>query len=167
MSTFDIENGIKTYLAWTFDGLMEGTFKRNKYVHHDYPIVTPLPTLGRKTKPLKECEYPGPYIYFVLDRVGNVCYVGKTLETVIHRWVRPGNGGPVAEYWSHSTKSGGNIFNIAKGLREGSGPFQLRYSSLTEILRWRGERLGSGIEIEVKNSLASMETKLQRIFLPL
>lgn len=66
-------DGIRTYLAWSSNGVMEGTFKRNKYEHHDYPIVTPLPPNGRQTRPLEECASPGPFIYFVTDGVGRVC----------------------------------------------------------------------------------------------
>src|SRR4051812_32050115 len=84
---------IKTYLAWTFKGLIPGTFKRKKvqFAHLDYPILAPLPTLKTRTKPLEDCGLPGPFIYFVLNEAGRICYIGKSKESsVIKRWVRPG-----------------------------------------------------------------------------
>lgn len=88
----------KTYLAWQFSNVIPGTFKRNKkqFAHLDYPILAPLPPLAAKTKPIEECSAEGPFIYFVHDGAGDLCYVGKSKEkSVIKRWVRPGIGGPL------------------------------------------------------------------------
>lgn len=128
---------LKTYTAWTFNKVEAGTFRRNKrdFAHHEYPILSPLPTNGRQTKALEASRLGGPYIYFVTDDCGQVRYVGKSLEDqVIQRWVRPGIGGTAKHYWTHSTKSGGCVFNIAKGLQGGeSREYTLRYVPLMEI----------------------------------
>lgn len=127
----------KTYLAWRFDATLEGSFRRKKaqFSHHEYPILAPLPTLGRRTPVMERSKRGGPYIYFVCDSSNYVCYVGKTLEaSVIHRWVRPGIGGPAQHYWTHSTRSGGCVMAISDGLRRGlSQHYTLRYVPLAEI----------------------------------
>lgn len=126
-----IPSVLKTFVAWRFDSVLDGTFKRNKadFAHHDYPIIAPLPTAGRKTLPIESSSGSGPYIYFVCDDVGAVQYVGKSMEDqIIHRWVRPGVGGPAKHYWTHSTRSGGSVFEIARGLKERrSTHYELRY----------------------------------------
>lgn len=140
-----IPHEIRTYLAWTFETILPGTFKRNKaqFAHHDYPILAPLPTQKASTRPIENCPESGPYIYFVTDGAGRVCYVGKSKESsVVKRWVRPGIGGPSSHYWTHSTVSGGSVFYIADGLRKGKGPFSLRYAPISSILRVYGSRYG-------------------------
>ena len=74
-------------------------------------------------------------MYFVLDDQERVRYVGKSLESnVLHRWMRPGVGGPAKTYWTHSTRSGGCVFAIAAALRSGeSRHFTLRYSPVTDV----------------------------------
>lgn len=128
---------LRTYVAWRFDAVLEGSFRRNKadYAHHRYPILSPLPSAGRHTAPLEASASSGPYVYFVCDAGGLVRYVGKSLEEqVIHRWVRPGVGGPAKHYWSHSTRSGGAVFEIARGLQSGrSRCYDLRYLPLAEL----------------------------------
>lgn len=127
----------KTYLAWQFSNVIPGTFKRNKkqFAHLNYPILAPLPTNAAKTKPIEQCPADGPFIYFVHDGAGRLCYIGKSKEkSVIKRWVRPGIGGPSEYYWTHSTASGGNVFSIAEGLLRNEGPFSLRYTSLSALL---------------------------------
>lgn len=132
-----IPSTLKTLAAWRFDSVLDGTFKRNKvdFAHHDYPIIAPLPTAGRNTPPIESCSGSGPYIYFVCDDTGAVQYVGKSMEDqVIHRWVRPGVGGPAKHYWTHSTRSGGSVFEIARGLKENrSKHYELRYISVDSL----------------------------------
>lgn len=131
-------NGIPLAHIWTFTHILPGTFKRNKakFAHHDYPILAPLPTNKAKTKPIEELTENGPFLYFVMDSLMNLCYLGKTQDkSVIKRWVRPGNGGPSTHYWSHSTESGGSVFNIAKGLKDGLGPYHLYAGSFESIIR--------------------------------
>lgn len=139
---------LKTYLAWKFDEVIPGTFRRNKaeFAHHEYPIVAPLPTVGGRTAPLERSVALGPYVYFVLDSSELVRYVGKSLEKqVIQRWIRPGVGGPATHYWTHSTRSGGTVFNIAQGILSGQSPcFSLRYVPLAELDEVRRKRFGIG-----------------------
>ena len=144
LNQIQIPNNIKTYHAWTFTDLLPGTFKRNKadFAHLDYPILAPLPPMKAKTRPIEECNSAGPFIYFVLDGNGSICYIGKTEESsVIKRWVRPDED--KKHYWTHSTKTGGSVFNIAEGLRRGEGPFTLRYSTLAELMPEIGEQFGA------------------------
>lgn len=137
---------LKTYRAWKFDHLLPGTFRRNKaeFAHHEYPILGPLPTEGRRTCALERSPNTGPYIYFVCDAKEMVRYVGKSLEEqVIHRWVRPGVGGPSKHYWTHSTRSGGCVFSIAKGLQNGESRFYtLRYVPISELTKVHLASLG-------------------------
>jgi hypothetical protein len=123
---------LSTALAWEFTQLLPGSFRRNKadFAHHEYPILAPLPTHAARTLP-KECAaMGGPFLYFVVDDTGAVCYVGKSEEkTVLKRWIRPGVGGPASHYWTHSTKGGGCTFKMAEGLRSGRR-YQLRFASL-------------------------------------
>ena len=128
---------LKTYVAWIFNNVLPGTFRRAKvdFAHHEYPIIAPLPTNKRNTQPLESSRLGGPYLYFVTDDQSQVRYVGKSLEKhVIQRWVRPGIGGAAPHYWTHTTKSGGCVFNIAKGLKGGdSKTYTLRYVPVMEI----------------------------------
>jgi hypothetical protein len=128
---------LKTYIAWRFDRVLPGSFRRRKadFAHHEYPILAPLPSLGRNTPPIERSATPGPFVYFVCDTTGLVRYVGKSLENqVIQRWVRPGVGGPAKHYWTHSTRSGGAVFEIARGIATGSSPvFTLRYTPVAEL----------------------------------
>ena len=76
----------------------------------------------------------GPFVYFVLDRKLDVCYVGKSQEkNVIKRWVRPGLGGPATHYWSHTNVKAGCVRRIAEGIQSGHGPFQLRFISANAV----------------------------------
>lgn len=141
-----IPSELKTYLAWTFDSVLPGTFGRNKaaFAHLTYPILAPLPPAGSKSRSQEQSTSHGPFIYFVCDDTGLVRYVGKSQEKdVVSRWVRPGNGGPSSHYWTHSIKSGGTVFSIAKALRSGeSRHFSLRYVPVHEISPLLCERLG-------------------------
>lgn len=145
---------LKTYVAWRFDQVLSGTFKRNKaqFAHHDYPILGPLPTAARNTPALEPSRLVHPYLYFVCDDQGRVRYVGKTLEAqVLHRWIRPGVGGPAKHYWTHSTVKGGCVFNIADGLKSGrSKHYTLRYVPLAEVAPavWLQLGLNAGIDLD-------------------
>jgi hypothetical protein len=123
-------------LAWRFDGVLPGNFTRNKvdFAHLIYPLLAPMPTAGRNTAPLEEVGVTGPFVYFVVGADQVVHYVGKSLETsVVHRWVRPGIGAPSNHYWTHSKKTGGVEFEIAKALQSGARAFSLRYAPLHRI----------------------------------
>lgn len=160
---------IKTYLAWTFTELLSGTFKRNKkqFAHLNYPILAPLPIMKSKTRPIEECGSEGPFIYFLLDGAERLCYLGKSEEAnVIKRWVRPGVGGLASHYWSHSIRSGGTVFNIADGLRDGEGPFSLRYTTLSALLPVYGEQFGISPNMPKSRQLALMEHGLILAFSP-
>lgn len=128
---------LRTYVAWRFDRVLSGTFRRNKadFAHHLYPVLGPLPTAARNTPALQTSRQAGPYLYFVCDDQAQVLYVGKSLEKqVLQRWIRPGTGGPANHYWTHSTERGGCVFNIAQGLQSGqSAQYTLRYVPLGEI----------------------------------
>ncbi len=153
----------KTYLVWQFSNVIPGTFKRNKkqFAHLDYPILAPLPTNAAKTKPIEQCPGEGPFIYFVHDGAGGLCYIGKSKEKcVIKRWVRPGIGGPSEYYWTHSTTSGGNVFSIAEGLRRNEGPFSLRYTSLSALLPTYGAGFGISAGMDPDLALKYMEDGL-------
>lgn len=144
---------MRTYVAWRFDRVLNGTFKRNKaqFAHHDYPILAPLPTAARNTPAQERSKLQGPYLYFVCDDQGRVRYVGKTLEDqVLHRWIRPGVGGPAKHYWTHSTARGGCVFNIADGLTAGrSKHFTLCYVPLAEIEASVWVSLGHGPDVDL------------------
>lgn len=130
---------LRTYVAWRFDCVLQGSFTRNKkqFAHHVYPVLGPLPTAARNTPELERSRLHGPYLYFVCDANDRVRYVGKSLEDrVLQRWIRPGVGGPASHYWTHSTASGGCVFNIEKGLRSReSAHFTLRYVPIAEVPR--------------------------------
>lgn len=132
-----LPDALRTYIAWKFDQVQPGTFRRNKaqFAHHAYPVVGPLPTHGRNTPALESSRDRGPFLYFVCDDQELVRYVGKSHEDqVIQRWVRPGIGGPAKHYWTHSTAGGGCVFNIADGLKTGaSRHYTLRYVPVSEI----------------------------------
>lgn len=165
----DIPQNIKTHLAWTFDEVLPGSFKRKKviFAHHDYPILAPLPVQKRRTRQIEECGKPGPFIYFVVDREGTVCYVGKSQEPqVIDRWMRPGIGGPTDYYWTHSTKAGGSVFNIAEGLRCGKGPYNLRYATLSDIIPEYGQSFGITNDMPQSKALCAMEKVLTSMLSP-
>lgn len=126
----------KTHLAWRFESVLPGSFRRNKrdFAGIDFPIIGPLPCKNASTTPLEGRDSDGPFIYFVLDAAGNVHYVGKSKEkTVIKRWVRPGIGGPASHYWTHTNRSAGCIRRIAEGLRSGHGAFELRFAGLSQL----------------------------------
>ena len=163
------ELGTKTYLAWEFSSVIPGTFKRNKkqFSHLDYPILAPLPTNAAKTKPIEQCPAEGPFIYFVHDGAGKLCYIGKSKEKcVIKRWVRPGIGGPSEYYWTHSTSSGGNVFSIAEGLRLNEGPFALRYTSLSTLLPTYESMFGISARMDADLALQRMEEGLIGLLSP-
>lgn len=132
-----LPGALRTYVAWRFDRVLPGTFRRNKadFAHHLYPVLGPLPTAARNTPALETSRQAGPYLYFVCDDQAQVRYVGKSLEKqVLQRWIRPGVGGPAKHYWTHSTQCGGCVFNIAQGLQSGqSTQYTLRYVPLGEI----------------------------------
>lgn len=164
-----LPTSITTRLAWQFFELLPGSFKRNKaqFAHHDYPIIAPLPTMGPSTRPLEECAEPGPFIYFVLNRNGVVCYVGKSQEKcVLQRWIRPDNSATKKHYWTHSTREGGNVFRIAEGLRNGDGPFALRYTTLRSLFPQFADRFGINAGADEKTALARMEKGLIDLLKP-
>lgn len=159
----------KTYLAWQFSNVIPGTFKRNKkqFAHLDYPILAPLPTNAGKTKPIEQCPAEGPFIYFVHDGAGRLCYIGKSKEKcVIKRWVRPGIGGSSEYYWTHSTASGGNVFSIAEGLRRNEGPFSLRYTSLSALLPTYASMFSILADTDANLALQQMEQGLIGLLSP-
>ena len=163
-----IPSDIKTYLAWTFSAVLPGTFKRNKkgLTHHDYPILAPLPARESSTRPLEDCER-GPFIYFVVDRAGTIAYIGKSQEDhVLVRWMRPGAGGPSDYYWTHSTPRGGCVFEIARGIHEGNGPYNLRYAALGSLILAYGARFGIREGVAPKEALIMMENGLKSLLKP-
>ncbi|MBX9833600.1 MAG: hypothetical protein K2X78_11230 [Burkholderiaceae bacterium] len=152
-----------TYLAWSFTDVLEGTFKRMKqdYKHHDYPILAPLPANRVRQIPLEGDDLAGPFIYFIVDQTGEVQYIGKSKEkNVLLRWSRPGYGGPVKRYWTHSVRSGGCVFNIAAGLQSGKGPFHLRFAALSELRGRCSATLGIDPDFSEKDALEKAERSL-------
>ena len=152
-----------TYLAWSFTDVLEGAFKRLKqeYKHHDYPILTPLPAKGVRQTPLEGSDLAGPFIYFLVDQIGEVHYVGKSkAKNVLMRWCRPGCGGPAKRYWTHSVRSGGCVFNIAAALQSGKGPFHLRFTPLSELRSRCSAALGIYPAFSEKDALEQAETSL-------
>lgn len=163
-----IEN-IPTYLGWSFTGILPGTFKRNRaeFEHHDYPILAPLPLQGNQQRPLQGSTVAGPFIYFVLDDRNRVFYVGKSKENhVLKRWIRPGKGGPAHFYWTHSTRAGGCVFNIAEGLREGLGPYHLRFVPLATLRAEHADALGIDDALSEDEALGCAERILIRAMNP-
>lgn len=131
-----LPSDLKTHVAWRFESLVPGMFRRAKkaYADIDFPILAPIPHLKAATEPLEGANIVGPFIYFVADRNGQVHYVGKSKEkTVIKRWVRPGFGGPATHYWSHTNKTAGCVRRIAEGIQAGHGPFHLTFTSINTL----------------------------------
>ena len=127
---------LKTYLAWEFDRVLPGTFKRNKedYKHIDFPILGPLPTNKSATMPTEGSGVTGPFIYFVINCNEQICYIGKSKEkNIIKRWVRPGIGGPSTHYWTHTNKKAGCVRKIAEGINMDKGPYKLCFISLSSV----------------------------------
>ena len=157
----------KTKLAWSFNEVLTGTFKRNKvdFAHHDYPIIGPLPTNNKNTQPIEPTNNLGPFIYFIVDNNKHVQYVGKSEEVnVLKRWMRPGVGGPSDYYWTHSTKAGGCVFNIAKGIALGNGPYHLHYATLGDLLTEYGDIFGIDTSKGTSKALKQMEDKLKYFY---
>ncbi|MEJ8837630.1 hypothetical protein [Ramlibacter sp. AN1133] len=158
-------SAVPTHLAWEFTHLLPGTFRRNKveFAHHEYPILGPLPAQGPQTRPLESSPLEGPFLYFVVDDRGAVCYVGKSQEqTVLKRWIRTGTGGPARHYWTHSTKSGGAVFRIAEGLRQGRR-FQLRYTALDELRRAGWVAAGVPLDAAERQAIATLHPRWNKI----
>lgn len=131
-----LPSDIPAYLAWRFDSVLPGTFRRNKneYAGIDFPILAPLPLRRAATEPIDGKGVVGPFLYFVQDRDEDVQYVGKSKEkTVVKRWVRPGFGGPATHYWTHTNKTAGCVRRIAEGIQSGRGPFHLRFVSVDAL----------------------------------
>jgi hypothetical protein len=127
-----LPSDVPTYLAWRFESVLPGAFRRDKedYADIDFPILAPLPIRKASTEPIEGKGVIGPFVYFVEDRDEQVHYVGKSQEkTVIKRWVRPGLGGPATHYWTHTNKTAGCVRRIAEGIQTGRGPFYLRFLS--------------------------------------
>lgn len=164
-----IPSVFKTHLAWIFSHVLEGTFKRNKkiFAHHNYPILAPLPSHKSRTRPLEDAG-AGPFIYFVTDRSGTITYIGKSEEeNVLLRWARPGIGGPFDYYWTHSTTSGGCVFEIAKGILAKNGPYSLRYATLESLIPVYGARFGITKGMAPKLALKRMEDGMIDLLTPL
>jgi hypothetical protein len=161
---------LRTYAAWRFDAVLPGHFRRNKaeFAHHLYPIVAPLPTAGRNTPPLEPSDSTGPYVYFVCDDLARVRYIGKSLEEhVIQRWVRPGIGGTAKHYWTHSTRAGGAVFQIARGLQaRESGHYELRYAPVREMETDLLSELGVAASPDHALTAAQIEVALIRVLGP-
>ena len=159
-----------TYLAWSFTDVLEGTFKRLKqeYKHHDYPILAPLPAKGVRQTPLEGSDLVGPFVYFLVDQIGEVHYVGKSKEmNVLMRWCRPGYGGLAERYWTHSVRSGGCVFNIAAALQSGKGPFHLRFAPLSDLRSRCSVALGIDPAYSEKDALEQAEHSLITALKPL
>lgn len=156
---------LKTYLAWKFDAVIPGSFRRNKaaFAHHEYPILGPLPAEGRKTSVLQRSSNVGPFVYFVCDDQDQVRYIGKTLELgVLQRWIRPGVGGPATQYWTHSTASGGCVFSIASELlSKASAHFTLRYVPVGDI----DVAMRTSVGVKGEGSDAAMASLLEKAFI--
>ena len=138
-----IPTDLHTHLAWQFDSVLPGHFSRAKadYADIEFPILSPLPDRKSSTRPREGADQSGPFVYLVVDRHGDVQYIGKTKEkTVIKRWVRPGVGGPASHYWSHTNKRAGCVRRIAAGILAGHGPYQLRFTSAALMPRENVER---------------------------
>lgn len=161
---------LHSYLAWRFDAVLPGSFRRNKadFAHHKYPILSPMPKAGRHTAPLETSASGGPYVYFVCDSGGVVHYVGKSLEVhVFYRWVRPGVGGPAKHYWTHSTRSGGVVFEIARGLQSGASEhYDLRYLPSAELSSAYRTEFGVDRQHDAPTSAALAEAGLIRMLRP-
>jgi hypothetical protein len=137
---------LSTHVAWRFESVLPGSFRRDKedYADIDFPILAPLPPRNAATEPLEGAKTVGPFIYFVVDRDGEVKYVGKSKEnTVIKRWVRPGLGGPATHYWTHTNKTAGCVRRIANGIQSGRGPFHLRFIGTSTLPSPYMERFSS------------------------
>ena len=122
---------------------------------------------GNQQRPLQGSTVAGPFIYFVLDDRNRVFYVGKSKENhVLKRWIRPGKGGPAHFYWTHSTRAGGCVFNIAEGLREGLGPYHLRFVPLATLRAEHADALGIDDALSEDEALGCAERILIRVMNP-
>lgn len=156
---------LKTYLAWKFDAVLPGTFRRVKkqFADFDYPILAPLPTHGAITPAKEGAGKAGPFAYFICDDVGNVRYVGKSTEThVVKRWVRPGIGGPSEYYWSNGNADGGCIVQIAKGLTAAESAFYtLQFVPVSEV----GASLCHQLGVSEAGDQKSLSDHLKKAFI--
>ena len=97
----------------------------------------------------------------MVDAASRLCYIGKSQEeSVLKRWIRPGIGGPSTHYWTHSTRSGGSVFNIAEGLRRAEGPFHLHVTTLENLLSRFGQLIGVNQATPIDEALEKVETYL-------
>ena len=165
-----IPEDIKTHLAWRFDSVLPGRFRRSKidFAYTDFPILAPLPPPLRQRRPMEGADQPAPFIYFVLNDSGDVCYVGMTLKApFLSRWIRPGMGGPSSHYWTHAIANGGCVKNIEAGLRAGEGPFELRFASLASLppQYWRRQHMHKP-PVD-KHGVKAVEARLTREIIPL
>ena len=153
--TASLPPSLSTQVAWQFNAVLAGSFRRNKadFAHLEYPVLGPLPGSGRNTAPKERSAATGPFIYFVVDDQEHVRYIGKSMEDqVLRRWMRPGVGGPADYYWTHSTRTGGCVFLIARGLQSGeSRHYTLRYAAVADLPK----QLVSGLDALAAVSLAS------------
>lgn len=92
---------IRSHLAWTFNQVLPGSFKRVKgeYAHHNYPVLGPPPMRCKRGLPRQGAGLQGPFFYLVVNAQGQVRYVGKSKEKhVLKRCIRPSVGGPASYY---------------------------------------------------------------------
>ena len=74
----------------------------------------------------------------------------------------PGIGGPATHYWTHSTKAGGCVFEIANGLEKGlSSHYLLRYVPFEEV---SAAALGD-LDVSSMNSSAPNIEKVEKFFI--
>lgn len=165
-----IPEDINTHLAWCFEEILPSRFRRSKidFAHTDFPILAPLPPAPRQRRPIEGGDQPAPFIYFVLNASGDVCYVGMTLKApFLSRWIRPGLGGPASHYWTHAIANGGCVKNIEAGLRAGDGPFELRFTSVMNLPLHYWGRLDLHEPLVDKHSVELAEERLTRDLLPI
>ena len=125
-----------TLLAWRFEGVEDAPIqiKKGALSIADFPVLTPLPSKQFQTKPLENEVWTGPYLYFLLDGQRRLCLVGRTQASgLLKHWISTGYGGKATHYWAHQVERHGCTRKIAEAMRNGDGPFELRYASLVRI----------------------------------
>jgi hypothetical protein len=129
------------HLAWEYSEILPGDFERDRegFQGRKFPIVGPLPSQGRQTRPLEAPSLDGPYLYAMYDAKNVIRYIGvvteKDCNNFLERWIRPDKH-TGKHYWTHGTNKKGKstVEWIADGLRAGLGPIRLYFSNYRHLL---------------------------------
>lgn len=126
----------RSFLAWRFTGVEDATvrIKEGTTILTNFPVLTPLPTNHVKTDPLEMEPGTAPYLFFVFDAQGRLCFISRTQAVKALRiWIRSAVDDHDKHCWAHKIRTSNCVETIAKGIQAGQGPFELRYASLVRV----------------------------------